>query len=197
MAAATKLILASASPRRVALLDQIGLTPDAIQPSHIDESLLPGETPRQAALRLARGKVNAAAPPDGAVVLAADTLVACGRRILPKAEDRDTAAQCLSLLSGRRHRVYGGLAVRGPDGTVRERLCITQVKFHRLSQTAMATYLDSGDWHGKAGGYGIQGPAGAFVAHLSGSYSNVVGLALDDTVRLLAAAGYAPAQALL
>ena len=183
------LVLASASPRRLDLLRQVGREPAEIDPADIDESPLARELPRAYALRMATAKLAAVAPRHaGAVVLAADSVVVCGRRILPKAETVDEARQCLSLLSGRRHRVLGGLAVAGGDGRVRSRLVETIVRFKRLETAEVDAYLASGEWQGKAGGYAIQGRAAAFVAFISGSYSNVVGLPLFETEQLLKAA---------
>ncbi len=192
-----KLVLASGSPRRLALLQQIGIDPDALMPADIDESPDRGETPKALAARLARTKAEAArrvadrsdAHVD-ALVLAADTVVAVGRRILPKAEVRDQADACLQLLSGRAHRVYTALCVNAPKGVVRQRLVETRVRFKRLSRQEIKAYLDSGEWRGKAGGYAIQGLAGAFVVKLVGSYPNVVGLPLYETANLLAGLGY-------
>ncbi len=185
-----RLVLASASPRRLALLAQIGIAPDAVIPSDIDETPLRDEPPRVHAGRLAREKVQAvaAAEPD-AFVLAADTVVACGRRILPKTLDRAEADRCLRLLSGRTHRVYTGLCLAG-DGTFSCRVVATKVGIKRLSETEIAAYLDSGEWDGKAGGYAIQGLAAAFVREISGSYSSVVGLPLYETAQLLTGRGY-------
>jgi septum formation protein len=183
------LVLASASPRRLDLLRQVGLEPAEIDPADIDESPGAGELPRAYAVRMARAKVAAVAcRHPGAIVLAADSVVACGRRILPKAETEAEARACLALLSGRRHRVLGGLAVARPDGTVRTRLVETVVRFKRLEAAEIDDYLHSGEWRGKAGGYAIQGRAARFVASLSGSYSNVVGLPLFETASLLKAA---------
>jgi septum formation protein len=189
-AASPPLVLASASPRRLDLLRQIGIVPARVQPTDIDETPLPGELPRQHAVRLARAKAAAGAAhaPD-ATILAADTVVACGRRILPKAEDRDTARRCLELLSGRRHRVLGAICVIVPGRSPLERLSTTVVRFKRLDATERDAYLDSGDWQGKAGGYAIQGGAAAFVAAISGSYSNVVGLDLHIVAQLLRGIG--------
>jgi len=181
-----RLILASASPRRLDLLAQIGVVPDAVEAADIDETPVAGELPRQNAARLARAKAQAIADRNpGALVIGADTVVACGRRILPKAEDEKTALQCLELLSGRRHRVYGGVAVILPDGSLRSRLVETRVRFKRLTSQETAAYLQSGEWRGKAGGYAIQGRAAVFVANINGSYSNIVGLPLYETAALL------------
>ncbi|MDX2101026.1 MAG: septum formation protein Maf [Alphaproteobacteria bacterium] len=184
-----RLVLASASPRRLDLLRQIGLTPDHVDPADIDETPLPRELPGPHARRLAlaKARVTAARHPD-AVVLAADTVVGVGRRILPKAETEAVAAECLDLISGRRHRVHGGIAVvAGSREWVR--LVVSHVQFARLDARERAAYLASGEWHGKAGGYAIQGRAAALIQALSGSYSNVVGLSLFETARLLSAAG--------
>jgi septum formation protein len=181
------LVLASASPRRLDLLRQIGLEPDAIDPADADETPRPRETPRGYALRMAEAKLAAVMPrhPE-ALVLAADSVVAVGRRILPKAETETEARDCLALLSGRRHKVLGGLAI-GRAGKVRTRLVETAVRFKRLEKSEIEAYLLSGEWRGKAGGYAIQGRAASFVAFLSGSYSNVVGLPLFETAALLKA----------
>jgi septum formation protein len=186
-----RLVLASASPRRLELLRQIGLEPDAVDPAEIDENILKGELPPEHAKRLALAKARAVAGrhPDS-YVIAADTVVACGRRILPKAEDRDTARKCLELLSGRRHRVLGGLVVSAPGGRKAARLVRTVVTFQPLPEERIQAYLESGEWRGKAGGYAIQGRAAAFVRALSGSYSNVVGLPLYETAQLLRGLGY-------
>ena len=191
------LVLASASPRRLALLAQIGVKPDAILPSEIDEAPRRGEAPRALAERLAMEKASAAAAmaPKRAdlapsLTLAADTVVCVGRRILPKCETLDQAEACLNLLSGRGHRVYTGLALIAPGGLARRRLVETRLRFKRLSRGEIDAYLMSGEWRGKAGGYAIQGLAGAFVERLVGSYSNVVGLPLAETAALLAGQGY-------
>jgi septum formation protein len=182
------LVLASASPRRLDLLRQVGLEPAEIDPADIDETPALREAPRAYALRMARAKLAAVAcRHPGAVVLAADSVVVCGRRILPKAESEQDARACLTLLSGRRHRVLGGVAVGGADGAVRTRLVETVVRFKRLEAAELDDYLRSGEWRGKAGGYAIQGRAAGFVAFVSGSYSNVVGLPLFETVALLKA----------
>ena len=187
------LVLASASPRRRALLEQIGYTPDAVEPAALDETVLRGEQPEAHAARLARAKAEAvAARHAGAFVLGADTVVACGRRILDKAETEEDARRCLSLLSGRRHRVYGGVTVIDPAGCTVSRLVRTAVTFKRLSEDEMAAYLAGGEWQGKAGGYAIQGRAAAFVRFVGGSYSNVVGLPLHETYRLLMGLGLPP-----
>lgn len=183
------LVLASASPRRLDLLRQVGIEPAVIEPSDIDETPEPHELPRHYALRMAKAKLaGVAGRHRGALVLAADSVVACGRRILPKAASEAEARTCLALLSGRRHRVMGGVAVAAPDGRVRERLVETVVRFKRLTGDEIEAYVSSGEWQGKAGGYAIQGRAAVFVAALSGSYSNVVGLPLFETAALLAAA---------
>jgi septum formation protein len=188
---AQRLILASASPRRVDLLAQLGIAPDIVVPADIDETALPRETPERLAARLARDKALAVASRSaGVFVLAADTVVACGRRILPKAGDEATARRCLELLSGRRHRVIGGVCVVAPDGTVRARCATTDVRFKRLSRDEIARYLAAGEWRGKAGGYAIQGFAAAFIPWISGSYTNVVGLPLHETWALLDGLGY-------
>lgn len=186
-----RLILASASPRRLDLLRQIGATPDDVLPADVPEEPLKGETPPQLAGRLALAKARAVAErnPDQ-IVLGADTVVACGRRILPKAEDEATARRCLALLSGRRHRVLGGIAVLAPGRRPSTRLITTIVSFKRLTDEDVTTYLASGEWHGKAGGYAIQGRAAAFVKSLNGSYTNVVGLDLFATAALLRGIGW-------
>ncbi len=182
-------ILASASPRRVDLLAQIGIAPDAIHPADIDEAPLKEEKPRELAARLAVAKGRAVAQ-AGAFTLSADTVVGVGRRILPKAETEQEAQRCLALMSGRRHRVYGGVTLIAPDGSLTERLVVTDVRFKRLDRDEIRRYLASGEWRGKAGGYAIQGLAATFVAWIGGSYSNVVGLPLFETAALLRGAGY-------
>jgi septum formation protein len=186
-----KLILASASPRRADLLKQIGITPADICPADIDETPLKNEKPRQLALRLAGEKARTISRP-GAFVLAADTVVACGARILPKAEIIEQARVCLDLLSGRRHRVYGGIALITPDGKTVSRVVETTVSFKHLSDAEKTAYLASEEWQGKAGGYAIQGFAAGFIKSISGSYSNVVGLSLYDTLQILNGAGFPP-----
>lgn len=188
---APQLVLASASPRRIALLAQIGITPAAIIRPTIDEAAERGEKPRTLAFRLARAKTAAVIMdyPEQ-FVLAADTVVAAGRRILPKTEDAGAARAALLLLSGRRHRVITVVVLAAPDGRRAERICETVVAFVRLSSEQIAAYLESGEWRGKAGGYAIQGRAAAFVRFLSGSYSNVVGLPLFETAQLLRGFGW-------
>ena len=186
-----KLVLASASPRRLDLLRQIGIEPDAIEPADIDEVPRRGELPAAHVVRLAEEKARAVQPRHAdAFILAADTVVACGRRILPKAEDETTARACLALLSGRRHRVYGGVALLTPSGGLAIRRVVSQVGFKRLNDDEMAAYLASGEWQGKAGAYAIQGRAAALISWVAGSYSNVVGLPLYETAQLLAGRGY-------
>ena len=187
--AAPRLILASASPRRRELIARLGLTPDAVNPADIDETPAKGELPRDYAKRMAREKAEAAASDDG-FVLAGDTVVAAGRRILPKAEDEATARKCLEMLSGRRHRVLSAIALRAPDGSVRERLSETVVMFKRLSAEEIDAYIVSGEWDGKAGGYAIQGIAEGLISRIQGSHSGVVGLPLYETRALLKAAGF-------
>ncbi len=185
-----RLILASASPRRLDLLARLGIVPDAVDPADINEAVGAGEQPRGHAVRLAREKaLCVAARHAGSVVLAADTVVAVGRRILPKAEDEATARRCLNLLSGRRHRVLTALALVDAGGRLRERLSESVVTFQRLTPADINWLIARGDWQGKAGGYAIQGSAEAFVRALSGSHSGVVGLPLNDTRLLLAASG--------
>ena len=187
------LVLASASPRRLELLRQIGLAPDLIDPAEIDETPRRDEAPAAHALRLAEEKLRAVMPRHpGDYILAADTVVACGRRILPKTMDPASARRCLELLSGRRHRVHSGIALASPDGHVSLRHVDSQVAFKRLSTAEITAYLASGEWRGKAGGYAIQGRAAALIRFISGSYSNVVGLPLFETAQLLAGRGYRP-----
>ncbi len=185
-----RLVLASASPRRLELLRQIGIAPDLAEPAACDESARPGELPRAHAARLAEAKAKiVAARHPGAVVLGADTVVACGRRMLPKPADEAAARRCLEMLSGRRHQVLGGVCVIDAEGRARRRLVVTRVRFKRLSRAEIDAYIASGEWRGKAGGYAIQGRAAAFVPWIGGSYSNVVGLPLYETAMLLAACG--------
>jgi septum formation protein len=185
------LVLASASPRRRELLAQVGILPDIVDPADIDETPLPSELPTEHARRLALAKATlVAGRHPGAYILGADTVVACGRRILPKADTRGSADDCLRLLSGRRHRVIGGLCVITSAGKKTVRLVTSQVVFKRLSASERSAYLASNEWQGKAGGYAIQGRAASFVAWISGSYSNVVGLPLYETYSILAGLGY-------
>jgi septum formation protein len=183
------LVLASASPRRLDLLRQIGLEPGRVAPADIDETPHKRELPVAYAQRMALAKAAATSSP-GDVVLAADTVVACGRRILPKADSAHDARACLDLLSGRRHRVLGAVCIVGPDGKRRERLATSVVLFKRLSPSEIDDYIASHEWQGKAGGYAIQGRAAAFVSFLSGSYSNVVGLPLFEVTQMLRGGGW-------
>lgn len=192
-----KLVLASASPRRIELLQQAGIEPDRLAPTDIDETPLRAEHPRSLAKRLSRGKAERAlqmlkedGEADNTFIVAADTVVAVGRRILPKADLIDEASNCLRLLSGRSHRVYTGISIVTPAGKLRQKLVETRVRFKRLSREELESYLASGEWRGKAGGYAIQGLAGTFVVKLVGSYSNVVGLPLYELVSMLTAEGY-------
>lgn len=186
------IILASASPRRLALLDQIGIKPARVLPADIDESIAAKELPRPHALRVATEKAAAVqarmAKGERAVILAADTVVACGRRILPKAEDDAAVTECLTLLSGRRHTVTTAIAL-ADAGKIRTRTIETKVAFRRLDAEEIAAYAKSGEGHGKAGGYAIQGRAAIFVRFISGSYTNVVGLPLTETFQLLRSCG--------
>jgi septum formation protein len=197
MAGRPDLILASASPRRLALLNQIGIEPEHLVPAHVDETPEKGELPRKLAQRLAdlkaltaRHKASVAGFGSNSMVLAADTVVAVGRRILPKAETMEEASDCLRLLSGRAHRVYTGVTLITPSGARRHRLVETRIRFKRLSGKEMEAYLASAEWRDKAGGYAIQGIAGSFVVKLVGSYSGVVGLPLNEVTQLLAGEGY-------
>jgi septum formation protein len=191
------LILASASPRRLDLLGQIGLPPDLVDPAEIDETPLPLELPAQHVQRLAEAKARAVAHRHpGAFILGADTVVACGRRILGKAATEAEARRALDLLSGRRHRVHGGVALMTPAGKMTVREIQTTVAFKRLAAAEIDGYLASGEWRGKAGSYAIQGLAARFVRQINGSYSNVVGLALFETASLLAGQGYTPARSI-
>jgi septum formation protein len=192
-----KLVLASGSPRRVQLINQVGIEPDSLRPTDIDETPQRGELPRACANRLARAKAQAALDLvrvddelKGSFLLSADTVVAVGRRILPKAELLDEAAQCLRLLSGRNHRVHTAVCLVTPKEAFRQRLVETKVRFKRLSEEDIESYLASGEWRGKAGGYAAQGIASAFMVKIVGSYSNVVGLPLYETTTLLAGEGY-------
>jgi septum formation protein len=186
---APRLILASASPRRRELLARLGLAPDAVSAANIDETPYRGEVPRAYARRMAREKALAISD-DAAHVLAGDTVVAVGRRILPKAEDEAAARACLALLSGRRHHVMSAIALKAPDGSIRDRLSDTVVRFKALSGAEIDAYVAGGEWDGKAGGYAIQGSAEGLIAAISGSHSGVVGLPLFETRALLRAAGF-------
>lgn len=188
-ASAPSLILASASPRRRELLARIGLSDFAIEAADIDETFAKDESPRDYARRMAREKALAL-PASSSFVLAGDTVVVLGRRILPKAEDEKTARECLALLSGRRHRVLSAIALRAPDGSLKERLSETIVRFKPLSREETEAYIAGGEWHGKAGGYAIQGSAEGLIAWISGSHSGVVGLPLFETRALLKSAGF-------
>ena len=192
-----KLVLASGSPRRLSLINQAGVEPDSLEPAEIDETPERGELPRTLAVRLAREKalkaqerIRAREDLKGAFILAADTVVAVGRRIMPKPELLEEAASCLRLLSGRTHRVYSGICLITPNDSVKTRLVETRVRFKRLSDQDIESYLASGEWRNKAGGYAIQGLAGSFVVKLVGSYTNVVGLPLYESIALLAGEGY-------
>ncbi|PYE86754.1 Maf-like protein [Phyllobacterium leguminum] len=197
MSAEQKLVLASGSPRRIELLGQAGIEPDTLYPADIDETPLRAEQPRSLARRLSRVKAEVAAENirgdvrfADAYVLGADTVVAVGRRILPKTEFQDEARECLRLLSGRSHKVFTGVCLITPKGRVRQTLVESRVRFERLTREQLDSYLASGEWRGKAGGYAIQGFAGSFVVKLVGSYTNVVGLPLHETVSLLTGEGY-------
>jgi septum formation protein len=187
-----RFVLASSSPRRLQLLDQAGLTPDAVLAADIDETPGKGELPRDLARRLARAKAEAAKrESDGkSFLLAADTVVAVGRRILPKAEKPEEAESCLTLLSGRAHRVYTAVCLITPEGKRRERVVESRVRFKRLSQAEISAYLASGEWRGKAGAYAIQGLAGSFALGIIGSYTGIVGLPLYETICLLEGEGF-------
>ena len=192
-----KLVLASGSPRRLGLLNQAGIEPDSLQPAEIDEIPVKGELPRALANRLAREKAQVALASirideelRGSYIIAADTVVAVGRRVMPKADMLEDAAACLRLLSGRNHRVYTGICLVTPKESFRQRLVETRVRFKRLSKEDLEGYLASGEWRGKAGGYAIQGLAGTFVVKMVGSYTNVVGLPLYETMSLLSGEGY-------
>jgi len=189
-----QLVLASASPRRLDLLAQIGIQPDLVSAADLDETPKKGELPASYARRLAIAKAEAVAATHHGIILAGDTVVACGRWILPKAETADTASSCLQLLSGRQHRVYGGIALITADRKLFVRVVCSQVKFRRLTENDIADALAFGDWQGKAGGYAIQGFAARYIRHISGSYSNIVGFSLFDVTALLDAAGYRPAM---
>ena len=191
-----QLVLASASPRRIDLLTQIGIQPDLVSSADLDETPKKGELPIIYARRLAIAKAEAVAATHQGIILAGDTVVACGRRILPKAETADTASSCLRLLSGRQHRVYGGIALITADRKLFARVVCSQVKFRQLTGNDIADMLAFGDWQGKAGGYAIQGFAARYIRYISGSYSNIVGFSLFDVKALLDTAGYRPAMRL-
>lgn len=189
------LILASASPRRRELLEQIGIVPDQVEPADVDEHVLKGELPRDAARRLAAAKAERVFARHSdkdpkPFVLASDTIVACGRRVLPKAESETEALDCLSMLSGRSHTVFTGVCLLWGDMRRSERLVATRVSFKRLSREEIEGYVASKEWEGKAGGYAIQGRAAAFVRNINGSHSSVVGLPLFETAQMLIGAGY-------
>lgn len=184
------LILASSSPRRLDLLKQVGIVPDQILPANLDETPLKNELPRSLALRLAVSKASAIPPSPSSFVLAADTVVGCGRRILPKTETEEEARACLATLSGRRHRVYGGIAIRTPEGKILSRVTMAVVEMKRLSAAEIDRYIASGEWQGKAGGYAIQGSAAAFIPSIRGTYSGVVGLSVYDTIQMLTGSGF-------
>jgi septum formation protein len=197
MIGSPKLVLASGSPRRVQLINQVGIEPDSLRPTDIDETPQRGELPRACANRLARAKAEAALALvrvdeelQGSYILSADTVVAVGRRILPKAELLDEAAQCLRLLSGRNHRVHTAICLVTPKEAFRQRLVETKVRFKRLSEEDIEAYLGSGEWRGKAGGYAAQGLAGSFIVKIVGSYTNIVGLPLYETATLLSGEGF-------
>ena len=185
-----ELVLASASPRRRDLLAQIGIRPDLVFAADLDETPKRGELPASHARRIAIAKAEAVAARHDGVILAGDTVVACGRRILPKAENADTAYYCLRLLSGRRHRVYGGIALITADRKLLVRVVLSHVKLRRLTPADIDDAMAAGDWRGKAGGYAIQGFAARYICHISGSFSNIVGFSLFDVTALLEAAGY-------
>ena len=194
MADRARLVLASASPRRLALLRQIGVEPDAVVAADADETELPGELPRDYVLRVALAKAAVIrAVETASLVLAADTAVACGRRILPKTEDEAAARTCLELMSGRAHRVFSGIALISPEGIARSRVVETRVKVARLEAQDIAAYVASGEWRGKAGGYAIQGLFSKHVISIVGSYSNIVGLPLYETANLLKGSNWRPA----
>jgi septum formation protein len=196
-----KLVLASASPRRLSLLDRIGLTPDLLNPSDVDETPLKRESPRRLSIRLATAKAEKAINMplvkglgNSVYVLAADTVVGLGRRVLPKAETYQEAKDCLTLLSGRSHWVYTTIALAAPDGKITWRCVETKIRFKRFSRDDVESYLQSEEWRGKAGGYAIQGRAEAFVRNMAGSHSAVIGLPLYETVLLLQGAGFPVSQ---
>lgn len=189
--ASAPFILASSSPRRLALLKDIGVTPDKVVAADIDETAKPRELPRSLAQRLAREKLEAVAKQNPkAFILAADTVVACGRRILPKAETPEQVRECFELLSGRRHHVYTGVAIRSPQGKILERVGDSTVIFAQMTKKQIEAYVAGGEGIGKAGGYAIQGMAASYIRFMSGSYSNIVGLPLFETAQILRSLGY-------
>ena len=189
-----QLVLASASPRRLDLLAQIGVQPDFVSAADLDETPQKGELPAAYARRIAIAKAQAVGAGHDGLILAGDTVVACGRRILPKAETADSASACLRLLSGRQHRVYGGIALITADQRLLLRVVCSKVRFRRLNAADIDACIAAGDWQGKAGGYAIQGFAARYIRYIDGSYSNIVGFSLYDVAALLDAAGYQPAR---
>ncbi len=188
---ASKLILASASPRRLELLKQIGITPSQVLPADIDETEQPKELPKDLALRLSAQKaLKIREAETDSYILAADTVVACGRRILPKGETEQDAYDCLKMLGGRRHKIYGGISVIAPSGVQVSKCIQTMVHFKSLSDAEIGEYVKSGEWKGKAGAYAIQGLASVFVKKINGSYSNIVGLSCYDTLAMLKGLGF-------
>ena len=188
----TQLVLASASPRRLDLLAQIGVQPDLVCAADLDETPQKGELPAAYAHRIAVAKAQAVGAGHDGLILAGDTVVACGRRILPKAETADSASACLRLLSGRQHRVYGGIALITADQKLLARVVCSKVRFRRLNAVDIDACIAAGDWQGKAGGYAIQGFAARYIRYIDGSYSNIVGFSLYDVAALLDTAGYQP-----
>ena len=186
-----RLVLASASARRVELLKQIGITPDIVIPADINETPIKNEKPRDLAQRLSMEKAKHVFNQNkNCYVLAADTVVACGQQVLDKATSAEQASKYIQKLSSRRHHVYGGITLITPEGKSITRLCDTMVQFKKLSAQDIRSYIESNEWNGKAGGYAVQGFAGSFVKYLSGSYSNVVGLSLYDTMNILQSGSY-------
>lgn len=189
-----QLVLASASPRRLDLLTQIGVQPDLVSAAELDETPQKGELPAAYARRIALAKAQAVGAGHDGLILAGDTVVACGRRILPKAETADSASACLRLLSGRNHRVYGGIALITADQKLLVRVVCSKVRFRRLNAADIDACIAAGDWQGKAGGYAIQGFAARYIRYIDGSYSNIVGFSLYDVAALLDTAGYQPSR---
>jgi septum formation protein len=189
-----QLVLASASPRRLDLLAQIGVQPDLVFAADLDETPQKGELPAAYARRIALAKAQAVGAGHDGLILAGDTVVACGRRILPKAETADSASACLRLLSGRQHRVYGGIALITTNQRLLLRVVCSKVRFRRLNVADIDACIAAGDWRGKAGGYAIQGFAARYIRYIDGSYSNIVGFSLYDVAALLDTAGYQPAR---